>query len=658
MTQTFFFAGKLLFFSTLFTLGKFATDSSCLAVASDEVTDSSKNSSLASNCKTTATDNNSMEAQEKPEKEVQEIETQNSNKLDSLPATATYKLVSKTDSNKTSSTDYTEPFNDKNVYASLMKILSMLRAESEVLRRQEINFINQKLADSSLESHLDSQTANNDNDFDTSNQTWPGEHLSQILTELNLEEALKDASGRKVLLPKLKDLTAKDSSRKSAKMRYSPMLDETEATTFGPVDESSDLLPTDKLATGNMQFNQKATGKQSESVYQQTKHAKKTQTVQRSVRQPIVFGAKQVPDTSKYTRHSGEEFKALQDKFEDYQPTTILPIHSPTTTTTTSDGSLSNFGAGSEPPAIFEPPRALPFMAPLQNQFTSHSRNDCSRDRRVTQAETSRLDDSRLAPAYSVIHQLQPEIEPLATRLVSTSFQPQRPTQRSMRQSPLGLNSFLHLQSSPEMRTNQRYLTNLGLTPLKPSASSLNNRILRPQRSTFNRESDFPMSLSSQLSTIRLQQVHPKEQSVFTLTRSPAQASTSSSNNAADLQHQPQTLQIAAVPSIGFNNNPQQLLLNNAPFGIGGPNGFLDQFGRQVFVIGSPERRQTDWTIMLWLLVAAITLPVIAGAFFVPVFLKTVAFIIQTLQAVGLIVPITSMVASQLGQQLQLTGKT
>lgn len=105
---------------------------------------------------------------------------------------------------------------------------------------------------------------------------------------------------------------------------------------------------------------------------------------------------------------------------------------------------------------------------------------------------------------------------------------------------------------------------------------------------------------------------------------------------ARELQSQPQTIQLAAVPSIGFNGNA-------FGFGSGGNLGFDTYFGRQ-FV----DRRQ-DLAPFLWALVVVLTVPMIAGALFVPLFLKTVSVIIRILQSFGLIVPVTSLLTSQVG---------
>lgn len=143
----------------------------------------------------------------------------------------------------------------------------------------------------------------------------------------------------------------------------------------------------------------------------------------------------------------------------------------------------------------------------------------------------------------------------------------------------------------------------------------------------------------------------------------PVAGASNSNMQQRDLLNQPQTIQITAVPNVGFPNNQlvnNQLLrvnnalgvntlLNNGLNGFGGINGFLDPLGRQVFMVNA-ERRQIDWSFWIWPLIAVVTLPLILGALFVPVFLKTVVVLIQILQSLGLLLPITSALGQQIAQ--------
>jgi len=148
-------------------------------------------------------------------------------------------------------------------------------------------------------------------------------------------------------------------------------------------------------------------------------------------------------------------------------------------------------------------------------------------------------------------------------------------------------------------------------------------------------------------------------------------ASTVSSTNQyqnADLLNQPQTIQITALPNGATGSSLIRIsglpVANGvAPLNQLQPiNGFgnglgLDPFGRQLFMVGQTnqqaERRQVDWSIWIWPIVAAITLPIILAALFVPIFLKTIVVLIQILQSLGLLLPL----ASALGQNLaQATG--
>lgn len=134
----------------------------------------------------------------------------------------------------------------------------------------------------------------------------------------------------------------------------------------------------------------------------------------------------------------------------------------------------------------------------------------------------------------------------------------------------------------------------------------------------------------------------------------------SQSQPQGDLVNQPQTIQITAIPNsgLGFNNNPIIRIAGNgvAPFGaLNGAGlwnngaGYLDPYGRQVLMVNS-ERRQNDWSVWFWPILAIVALPLVLGALFVPVFLKTIVVLIQILQSLGLLLPI----ANALGQQMML----
>lgn len=136
------------------------------------------------------------------------------------------------------------------------------------------------------------------------------------------------------------------------------------------------------------------------------------------------------------------------------------------------------------------------------------------------------------------------------------------------------------------------------------------------------------------------------------------EAPTSASTNIGqrDLVNQPQTIQITAVPNVGMQNQPLvrvngaalpfNNVLNNGMYGM---NGFLDPFGRQVVMVNA-ERRQVDWSFWFWPILLAVTLPVVLGALFVPVFLKTIVMLIQVLQSLGLLLPLTNALTNQIAK--------
>lgn len=130
-----------------------------------------------------------------------------------------------------------------------------------------------------------------------------------------------------------------------------------------------------------------------------------------------------------------------------------------------------------------------------------------------------------------------------------------------------------------------------------------------------------------------------------------------------DLLHQPQTIQITAVPNInawGQNNALVRLngfQLNGLSPLVGGINpGWqqfgIDPFGRQVLALGNGLQQQADrridWSFWIWPIIAVVSLPLLLGALFVPIFLKTVVILIQLLQSLGLLIPITSAMSNQL----------
>lgn len=121
-----------------------------------------------------------------------------------------------------------------------------------------------------------------------------------------------------------------------------------------------------------------------------------------------------------------------------------------------------------------------------------------------------------------------------------------------------------------------------------------------------------------------------------------------------DLLNQPQTIQITAVPNGGFNSQP--IVRVNGALGVNGlvnnglyQPGYMDPFGRPLLMLNA-ERRQIDWSVWIWPLLVAVSLPILLGALFVPVFLKTVIVLIQVLQSLGLLQPITNALTQQISK--------
>lgn len=127
-----------------------------------------------------------------------------------------------------------------------------------------------------------------------------------------------------------------------------------------------------------------------------------------------------------------------------------------------------------------------------------------------------------------------------------------------------------------------------------------------------------------------------------------------------DLLNQPQTLQITAVPSLGYNGagalvrlGPGAVAPVNGLYGGNGLpwNNYQDPFGRQMMMVNA-DRRELDWNFWIWPLLALVTLPLILSALFVPVFLKTIVILIQVLQSLGLLLPITNALGNQMSGSL------
>lgn len=136
------------------------------------------------------------------------------------------------------------------------------------------------------------------------------------------------------------------------------------------------------------------------------------------------------------------------------------------------------------------------------------------------------------------------------------------------------------------------------------------------------------------------------------------QVQQSKSHPNRDLLNQPQTLQITAVPQLGYANGnmnvngalirlgPGAFAPTNGLYSTNAWNNLMDPFGRQMVMVNA-DRRELDWNFWIWPLLALVTLPIILSALFVPVFLKTVVVLIQVLQSLGLLLPITNALGNQ-----------
>lgn len=127
-----------------------------------------------------------------------------------------------------------------------------------------------------------------------------------------------------------------------------------------------------------------------------------------------------------------------------------------------------------------------------------------------------------------------------------------------------------------------------------------------------------------------------------------------------DLQNQPQTIQITALPNALAG--PNQVVRFNGQ--VGWPNAnngwFANNFAyNQYDALGRPllfgaERRQ-EWPNWFYPMILIMSLPLILGALFVPIFLKTIIVLLQVLQSLGLLLPLTNVMSQHL---LQASGLT
>lgn len=102
-----------------------------------------------------------------------------------------------------------------------------------------------------------------------------------------------------------------------------------------------------------------------------------------------------------------------------------------------------------------------------------------------------------------------------------------------------------------------------------------------------------------------------------------------------DYQQSPQTIQITAVPNgLGLNNG---FMNNGWNGGWNGVNGGWN--GRQVLLVNRQPQLASQWRDWMLPVAIVLALPLVLGALFLPVMLKSVMFLIQILQMLGLLMP-------------------
>lgn len=111
-----------------------------------------------------------------------------------------------------------------------------------------------------------------------------------------------------------------------------------------------------------------------------------------------------------------------------------------------------------------------------------------------------------------------------------------------------------------------------------------------------------------------------------------------------DYQQAPQTIQITAVPNGLVGNGFGALNGWNGVNGVNGWNGWGGPWnGRQVLLVNRQPQvgsgSGSEWRQWALPIAIILALPLVLGALFVPVFLKSVMFLIQILQMLGLLMP-------------------
>lgn len=103
-------------------------------------------------------------------------------------------------------------------------------------------------------------------------------------------------------------------------------------------------------------------------------------------------------------------------------------------------------------------------------------------------------------------------------------------------------------------------------------------------------------------------------------------------NQEDDYQQAPQTIQITAVPNGGLINNGFNTFGGGWNGWGGGPWN-----GRQVLLVN--RQPTSEWRNWILPVAAVLSLPLVLGSLLVPVFLKSVMFLIQILQMLGFLMP-------------------
>lgn len=272
------------------------------------------------------------------------------------------------------------------------------------------------------------------------------------------------------------------------------------------------------------------------------------------------------------------------------------------------------------------------------------------------QVPQRRYNNAAISPIFTLPHSRVPSgTQPIMAYLIPTSAGDILVPQQNFNQ-----NHQSQIHSQQPTKSVSTFLRNL---PLMSPASlfSLNNRQSLDPVANYDDQRQLAKALA--VAGNRKLFKNSSHQAPYSLAAAsspssqtmaePIWSDSSVNNEADDFQPAPQTIQITAVPNgLGLQNT----VLNGGGlnnFGLNNLAGWNNLAGpwngRQVLLVNKQQPAEwRQWVIPLAVLLA---LPLLLGGLFVPVTLKSVMFLIQILQMLGLLLP-PGQLANQMAGQL------